>query len=267
MATMLQLYHDSMETRFHPEIYAAFTLKYGKDYGKFTRMIFSKSIFTDEKRMTRFLSSFSRRTAKKIRKDPAYAVISSFIDMMKSKASDEMNRFNTRMASLQKRYMKAQMEMNDSNRMYPDANLTMRVAYGQVKSYSPNDAVHYDFQSTLQGLMEKYIPGDPDFDVPEKLRSLYAAKDYGPYAANGEVPVAFIATNHTTGGNSGSPVINANGELIGTNFDRVWEGTLSDIQYDGSLCRNIALDIRYTLFIIEKLGGAENIIAELSIVK
>ncbi|MEO8088197.1 MAG: S46 family peptidase, partial [Bacteroidota bacterium] len=177
------------------------------------------------------------------------------------------SRFNARIASLQTRYMKAQMEMNDRDKMYPDANLSLRVTYGQVKGYQARDAVHYNYKSTLSGLIEKYIPGDPDFNVPEKLRTLYDAKDYGTYAENGEVPVAFIATNHTTGGNSGSPVINADGELIGTNFDRVWEGTVSDIQYDLNVCRNISLDIRYTLFIIEKFGDAKNIINELQLSK
>ena len=163
--------------------------------------------------------------------------------------------------------MKAQMEMNDPDKMYPDANLTLRISYGKVKGYRPRDAVHYDYQTYLSGLMEKYIPGNTDFDIPEKLQSLYADKDFGDYAVNGDVPLAFIASIHTTGGNSGSPVINAKGELTGTNFDRVWEGILSDYQYNPDICRNVSLDIRFTLFIIEKLGGSKNIIDELQIIK
>ncbi len=267
LASMLELYHDSIELKFMPEIYSLIKTKYKNDYGKYAEAVFRKSVFTDENRLMLFLGSFNRRSSKKLIKDPAYLIYSSFTEMMKSKAGDEMTRFNSRIASLQGKYMKAQMEMNGTENMYPDGNVTMRLAYGNVKSYNPNDTVHHSYQSNLMGLMEKHIPGDPDFDVPLKLQSLYAAKDYGPYSVNGDVPLAFITNCHTTGGNSGSPVINANGELIGTNFDRVWEGTVSDIQYDPSVCRNIALDIRFTLFIIEKLGGAQNIIDELQISK
>ena len=267
LGTMLKLFHDSLDAGYHPGIYSLISTKYKNDYARFAGMVFSKSVFTDERKLTAFLSEFSHRSSKTIQKDPVFKIFNSFSELMESRGKEEMTRFNERIASLQRRYMKAQMEMRDKEDLYPDANLTLRLAFGQVKSYDPQDAVHYNFQTTLTGVMEKYIPGDPDFDVPEKLQSLYNAKDYGSYAENGEVPVAFIATNHTTGGNSGSPVLNANGELIGTNFDRVWEGTLSDIRFNDSLCRNITLDIRYTLFLIEKLGGAKNIIDELVISK
>jgi len=267
LASMLNLFHDSVETNYHPEIYEYIRSRYKNDYTNFASDVFRKSVFTDEKRMTEFLSSFSHRSTKKIKKDLAYRIFASFAGMMKSKAAGSMSDFNARIASLQSRYMKAQMEMNNPVTMYPDANLTLRVAFGQVQSYSPRDAVHYDYKSTLGGAIEKFIPADPDFNLPAELVQLHAEKNFGDYAADGEIPVAFIATNHTTGGNSGSPVINANGELIGTNFDRIWEGTDSDIQFDPDLCRNISLDIRYTLFIIEKLGDAKNIIDELTIVK
>jgi hypothetical protein len=265
LASMLQLYHDSLEEKYRPEIYSVIASKYKGDYRKYARMIFRKSIFADENKLSGFLKSFGHSSAKKLKKDPAWKVYQSFFNLVNSKGMEQMTAFNIRIASLQHRYMKAQMEMKGGEKLYPDANLTLRVTYGQVKGYSPRDAVHYGYQSTLTGVMEKYIPDDPDFNVPAKLRELYDSKDFGSYALNGDVPVAFIANNHTTGGNSGSPVINADGELIGTNFDRTWEGTLSDIQYDVNLCRNIALDIRYTLFIIEKVGGAKHIIDELQI--
>ncbi len=267
MASMLQLFHDSIEAGFIPEIYGNIQSKYKNDFHKYARDVFRKSIFTDEDRLKKFLSSFSHRSYKKIIKDPAYRIYVSFAELMRTKAAPELQRFNTRIASLQKRYMKAQMEMNDPDQMYPDANLTMRISYGNVKGYQPRDAVQYKSQTYLSGLLAKNIPGNPDFDVPLKLQSLYAEKDFGDYAVKDDVPVAFIASNHTTGGNSGSPVINANGELTGTNFDRVWEGILSDIQYYPEICRNVSLDIRFTLFIIQKLGGAQHIIDELQIIK
>ena len=149
---------------------------------------------------------------------------------------------------------------------FRNANLTLRIAYGNVKPYHPRDGVDYAFYTTLEGVMEKYKVNDEEFDVPAKLIQLYKQKDYGRYGANGTMPLAFIATNHTTGGNSGSPVLNDKGHLIGTNFDRVWEGTMSDINFNPEICRNITLDIRYTLFIIEKFAGAKNLIDEMQIV-
>jgi hypothetical protein len=163
--------------------------------------------------------------------------------------------------------MKAILELSPkSARIFPDANSTLRVTYGKVNGYSPTDAVYYEPVTYLEGVMEKYIPGDYEFDVPQKLVDLYNQKDFGPYAEkNGKMPVCFIATNHTTGGNSGSPAIDAKGNLIGLNFDRVWEGTMSDIYYSPDICRNIMVDIRYVLFIIDKYAGAKNLINELKI--
>jgi V8-like Glu-specific endopeptidase len=158
------------------------------------------------------------------------------------------------------------MEKNSNRHFYPDANLTMRVTYGNVKGFSPSDGVDYVHYTTIEGIMQKENPDIFDYKVDPKLKELYLQKDYGNYAnENGELPVCFIASNHTTGGNSGSPVINANGELIGVNFDRVWEGTMSDINYDVNRCRNISLDVRYFLFIVDKFANAQNIIKELKI--
>ena len=163
--------------------------------------------------------------------------------------------------------MKAILELSPkSARLFPDANSTLRVTYGKVKGYKPNDAVTYAPFTTLDGVMEKYIPGDYEFDVSNKLIDLYQKKDYGIYGKNGKMPVCFIATNHTTGGNSGSPALDAYGNLIGLNFDRVWEGTMSDVYYSPEICRNIMVDARYVLLIIDKFAGAKNIINELKLV-
>ena len=167
---------------------------------------------------------------------------------------------------LNRTYMQAQMEVMKEKKFYPDANSTLRVTYGNVKGYNPRDAVQYDYYTYLDGVMDKYKPGDYEFDLPEKLRSLYKNKDYGQYGSNGKMPVCFIARNHTTGGNSGSPALDAYGNLVGLNFDRVWEGTMSDINYDPSICRNIMVDIRYVLFIVDKYEGAGHLVKEMNLV-
>ena len=174
---------------------------------------------------------------------------------------------NEKINALQSKYMKALIDVLPGERYFPDANSTLRVTYGQVRGYAPRDAVYYKHVSYLDGVMEKYIPGDYEFDVPQKLQDLYTAKDFGQYTdKNGKVPVCFLGTNHTTGGNSGSPAIDANGNLVGLNFDRVWEGTMSDMNYDPAICRNIMVDARYILFIIDKYAGAKHLIDEMSLV-
>lgn len=164
--------------------------------------------------------------------------------------------------------MKAQIETFTSKRFFPDANSTMRVAYGNVEGYEPRDALVYKPITYLDGIVEKYVPGDYEFDVNQKLLDLHEIKDYGHYTdKTGKVPVCFLGSNHTTGGNSGSPAIDAYGNLIGLNFDRVWEGTMSDINYDVSICRNIMVDARYILFIVDKYAGATRLIDEMKLVR
>ncbi len=182
-----------------------------------------------------------------------------------------INEVNSQLSLLYRTYMRGQIEYNKAMRgtkvFYPDANSTLRVAYGHVKGYSPADGIYYTPVSTLDGIIEKDNPNIYDYNIPQKLRDLYKTKDYGVWEVDGSVPVAFISTNHTSGGNSGSPVLDANGNLIGVNFDRVWEGTMSDIVFDPDYCRNIALDIRYALFIIDKLAGATHLIEEMDIIR
>jgi hypothetical protein len=158
------------------------------------------------------------------------------------------------------------LEMYGDSLLYPDANRTMRLSYGKVQGYRPRNGVLYACATTLAGLLEKENPEDPDFRLPEKLVSLYEDRDYGPWGVNGTMPVCFIASNHTSGGNSGSPVLDAEGRLIGINFDREWEGTMSDVLYDPDLCRNIAVDIRYVLFIMDRYAGASSLVEEMDIV-
>ena len=180
--------------------------------------------------------------------------------------SPEYNELIVQIQEIQKVYMKALMETFPDARFFPDANSTLRVTYGKVSGYYPRDAVYYEPVSYLRGAIEKYVPDDYEFDLPSKLLELYQKKDFGIYGDNGKMPVNFIGTNHTTGGNSGSPAIDAHWNLIGLNFDRVWEGTMSDMNYDPEICRNIMVDLRYVLFIVDKYAGATHLIDEMKLV-
>ncbi|MCQ2265229.1 MAG: S46 family peptidase [Bacteroidales bacterium] len=230
-----------------------------------SEQIFERSVYADAESLKDFIQKSTLKSFKKFEKD---LLMRLMIPAYKQYVQDYYDRqpLNNLINDDYRLYVKALMLKEKDKNFYPDANLTMRVTYGQVKGFEPADGKEYIFYSTLDGVMEKENPDIFDYKVDAKLKELYNAKDYGRYAnAKGEMPVAFIASNHTTGGNSGSPVINANGELIGVNFDRVWEGTMSDINYDVDRCRNISLDIRYFLFIVDKFSGAQNILNELTL--
>jgi len=201
-----------------------------------------------------------------IANDPAMILHNEILQTFQQTVRLYLNGTQDEVNALQREYMTAQMEVFKEKRFYPDANSTMRVTYGNVKGYEARDAVKYDYYTYLSGVMEKYKPGDYEFDLPRKLIDLYQKKDYGPYGEKGKQPVCFIATNHTTGGNSGSPVLDAYGNLVGLNFDRVWEGTMSDISYDPTICRNIMVDIRYVLFLVDKFAGAGHLVREMKLV-
>ncbi len=203
---------------------------------------------------------------KKLDADPAYQIGKKFSEKFFNELNPNYYAIKDQVDALQKKYIKGLIQVFPKMRYFPDANSTLRVTYGRVKGYQPKDGVTYLPVSYLEGVIEKYIPGDYEFDVSPKLQDLYAAKDYGAYGVNGKMPVNFIGTNHTTGGNSGSPVLDAYGNLIGLNFDRVWEGTMSDYNYDASICRNIMVDVRYVLFIIDKYAGASHLIDEMTLV-
>ncbi|HEY0272154.1 MAG TPA: S46 family peptidase, partial [Chitinophaga sp.] len=202
-----------------------------------------------------------------LQNDPAYAYADAFLKNYNSKYQPIFALFNTRNEDLGRAYLKGVMEMEPNKQRYPDATFTMRLTYGQVKAYSPRDAVHYDYACTMTGVMQKYVPGDYEFDLPQHYLDLYKKKDFGPYkdAAHNDVVVCFITTNDITGGNSGSPVLNANGELIGLAFDGNYEALSHKIQFDPVYNRTICVDIRYVLWCIDKLGGAKNLINELKL--
>lgn len=237
-------------------------------YGKpVDASIYDKTAFTDLDSALKLLEGDAETVIKNLNDDAAYAYAKPIIDEFFNSIDAEFQQKNETISALQTEYMTALMKALPNERYFPDANSTLRVTYGQVRGYSPRDAVYYNPVTYLEGVVEKYVPGDYEFDVPQKLLDLYNTKDYGPYAdKNGKVPVCFLGTNHTTGGNSGSPAIDAEGNLVGLNFDRVWEGTMSDMNYDPEICRNIMVDLRYVLFIVDKYAGAKHLIDEMTLV-
>ncbi|MDR1006666.1 MAG: S46 family peptidase [Bacteroidales bacterium] len=277
LKTMTMFYEDYGKTH-----YAWLKEKIDKDAKgdaeKYFSKIYDESFLTDSKNAANFIKkykldkdSLTEKDWKQIRKLQNNPLTELFV-RIKVAAIDntllERSIINTHLDSLYRIYVEGIMEMQSGKDFYPDANLTLRVAYGNVMGYQPKDAVTYLPYTTIEGIMQKENPDIYDYVVEPRLKELYANKDYGRYAnSKGELPVTFIASNHTTGGNSGSPVLNAEGNLIGINFDRNWEGTMSDIMYDPSQCRNISLDIRYCLFIIDKYAGAKHLIEEMDLIQ
>jgi hypothetical protein len=230
--------------------------------------IYETTAFTKLESALKILEGDSKKVLEKLNADTAYQFAKPMVLEFYMTLEPEFQRINTQINGLQTTYMRALMEVMPEARYFPDANSTMRVTYGKVNGYSPRDAVYYNPVTYLDGVIEKYVPGDYEFDVPQRLIDLYEAKNYGQYAdKNGKLPICFLGTNHTTGGNSGSPAIDAQGNLVGLNFDRVWEGTMSDIYYDPEICRNIMVDLRYVLFIIDKYAGAKHLIDEMELVR
>ncbi|HYC39699.1 MAG TPA: S46 family peptidase [Chitinophagaceae bacterium] len=236
------------------------------DYTKWAEKLYADTDLDDAAVTLGRLSQPATDVVNYLKNNPAIALYVDILRTYQSKVQGRLNSLQSQINQLQRNYMQAQMDVMKEKTFYPDANSTMRVTFGNVRGYNPRDAVHYDYYTYLDGVIEKYKPGDYEFDLPQKLIDLYHAKDFGPYAIKGRLPVCFIASNHTTGGNSGSPALDAYGNLVGLNFDRVWEGTMSDINYDPSICRNIMVDVRYILFIIDKYAGAGHLIREMKLV-
>ena len=257
-------YDKNVPADFKPEYYKERLASYGS-VDAWAEDIFTGSIFTDPDKV----AALTAGDKDVVMADPATEFFNEFLKWYAADIQPVTTRLNQELQLAYRDYMRGQMVYCRTQRVpkafYPDANLTLRVAYGHIKGYSPADGVYYTPSSTIKGIMEKDNPDIFDYNIPQRLRDIYATKEYGRWAdASGEVPVCFIATNHTTGGNSGSPVINADGDLIGLNFDRVWEGTMSDIVFDPEICRNIALDVRYVLFTIDKIGEADYLFDEMT---
>ncbi|WP_127846795.1 S46 family peptidase [Psychroflexus aestuariivivens] len=258
---VIEVFANEMPKQFLPESFI------NQDKEKLTNDIYENSALTSFESTEDILKGNPNKVFKKLNEDKAYKFVKMLTQEFYAKVLPTYQSKRLEIDALQKKYMKAIVELSPEDaRIFPNANGTLRVTYGKVKGYSPRDAVKYEHITYLEGVMEKYVPGDYEFDVPQKLIDLYQTKDYGNYGEDGKMPVNFIGTNHTTGGNSGSPAIDAYGNLIGLNFDRVWEGTMSDIYYDPSISRNIMVDARYILFIIDKFAGAQHLIEEMTLV-
>ncbi len=264
---LMTLYGERLDPKWQAPSYISLRNSCKGNFETLADKIYDRTIFTDEARFTEFVKGFKSNDIARLNKDPFFMLAVNVSDFLASEVRPELMRINGEIQKLNREYMTAQMEFDKNRVFYPDANSTLRLAYGKVEGYQSKDAVCFDYNTTLKGIMEKDNPGIYDYDVPAKLKELYRTKDYGQYTQNGEVPVCFIANNHTTGGNSGSPVINAEGQLIGVNFDRAWEGVASDIAYNPDQSRNISLDIRYALFIIDKFAGAGYLLKEMTIVQ
>ena len=261
---MLQTYANYIPAEQRINIFEIINSRFKGNIDAFVDACFEYSIFGNPKNFDKF-----------IKKPSLYKIGHDWMILFKYsitngilKTAIAMKEANQNYDAAHKVWVKGMMDMRQEKGtpIYPDANSTLRVAYGKVAGYHATDAVYYTHYTTLKGIMEKDNPNIYDYDVPQKLRDLYKNRDFGPYTQDGEVPVCFIATNHTTGGNSGSPVLDAEGNLIGLNFDRAWEGVMSDMQYSPEICRNIAVDIRYVLFIIDKYAGAQRLIDEMVII-
>lgn len=264
---LMQAYHQFVPQNLQPEFLIKLASK-SDNWRQFVGQIYSETPFADSIRVLTLLNGIDSTSAREFLNDPIFSIYYEFEDYYRKNVQKRYFEITDSLDILYRTYVEGLMRMQPDKRFFPDANSTLRIAYGKVGGFSPRDGVVYDYYTTLDGIYEKSQQRDvPDYVPPKRLLELYKAKDYGPYAVNGTVPVAFIASNHTTGGNSGSPVLDAEGNLIGVNFDRCWESTMSDVMFDPNYCRNIALDIRYALFIIDKYAGAKNLIDELVILR
>ena len=265
-ATLMNMYVTDQEKANVSPMMKEKSMAAAGDFEKLTEKVYTETTILNSKALNDKLQLPTNEVINYIRSDNGVKLYNDVLKTYQVQIQGKLNEIQAKINKLQRTYMQAQMDVFKEKKFYPDANSTLRITYGNVKGYEARDAVAYDFYTYLDGVMEKYKPGDYEFDVPEKLRTLYQKKDYGPYGIGGKLPVCFIAANHTTGGNSGSPALDAYGRLIGLNFDRVWEGTMSDINYDPSICRNIMVDIRYVLFIIDKFAEAKHLIKEMNLV-
>lgn len=269
LAKIIQMYYENIPVNQQPAYMTEVLKKHkGKTntetFEKFAKFVFEKSFMSNSQSAAKFLE---KPDLKKLQKDPAYAFVMACYDNYNKNIESHIETFNAANAVEGSKYIRGLMAMKPDNKFYPDANGTLRLTYGNAKSYTPKDAANYNYFTTLNGIIEKDNPNEFSFRVPQKLKDLYKAKDYGNYAdKNGDIRVAFISNNDITGGNSGSPVLNANGELVGLAFDGNWEAMSGDIYFDSKYKRTISNDIRYVLFLIDKYGGATNLINEMKIV-
>ena len=260
---MLRLFTENVKPEFRPDFFTTVSKKYKNDYQKYVNDVFSKSIFVDQNRLNAYLKS---PDVKSLQKDPAFRIAMS-VYRKYFEIDDQYQVFEVNLNKGQRLFVSGLIEMQKDRIFYPDANSTMRLTYGRVGDYQARDAVHYEYFTTLKGVMEKEDPDNPEFLVDKRLKEFYNNRDYGRYGKDEIMPVCFTTNNDITGGNSGSPVINGEGQLIGIAFDGNWEAMSSDLAFEPSLQKCISVDIRYVLFIIDKFAGATHLIQEMTIVE
>jgi len=265
-ATLMEMFYEDQKDQNLPTVFTDLVKKEDNNFSKLAKHIYENSDLDNGEKILKALNNNPKELLEHYKKEKITELYQALVNNYSNNVAKKLNVIQGQIDQLQRTYMQAQMDVFKEKKFYPDANSTMRVTYGNVKGYTPRDGVKYDFYTYLDGVIEKYKPGDYEFDVPEKIRTLYNNKDFGQYGTKGKMPVCFIAMNHTTGGNSGSPALDAYGNLVGLNFDRAWEGTMSDINYDPSICRNIMVDIRYVLFIVDKYAGAGHLVKEMNLV-
>ncbi|EMR03056.1 S46 family peptidase [Cesiribacter andamanensis] len=264
MEHLLRLYYQDVPKKDHPEIFQQVEKKYKGNFVKWAADVFAKSMFASEAATLAFLQ---KPELKKLQADPAFAAASSIINKYNKEIYPRMQPIQAQREKGNRLFVQGLRQMQPDRKFYPNANSTMRLTYGTVGSYAPRDGVIYSYYTTMEGVMQKKDNSDPEFAVPPKLDELYARKDWGPYAnSQGELPVAFITNNDITGGNSGSPVLDGKGHLIGVAFDGNWEAMSGDIAFEPQLQRCINVDIRYVLFIIDKFAGAGHLVEEMTLV-
>jgi hypothetical protein len=263
--TLMSLYLDKCPGA--PEYYRQKYAAHNHIMEAWANDAYTNSMVASQNRLTTFAANATAADSTKITADPAWQLYNAVATTRKEKVTPRLKEYYAQMRYLNRLYLEAQMQQNKKKEFYPDANLTLRLSYGEVAGLKPEGSSQYSWQTHLGEVVALDDTASDVFRVPAKLKQLYNTKDFGQWAVNGDVPVAFLASNHTSGGNSGSPVLNSRGELIGTNFDRAYEGTMSDYYFDPDRCRNISVDIRYTLFIIEKFGSAGWLLDEMKLVK
>ena len=264
VTALMELYYNKIDPAFHPHFYKEVMKKHGGDYNKYCQNLFDKTIFANPEKLTAFLNN---PQAKVLKKDPAFITASSIFNQL-TILGVILNQAAETLQKGRRLFVAGLMEMDADKVFYPDANSSLRLTYGQVKSYIPRDGVNYDFFTTMKGYIEKEIPGDVEFDVPQRLKDLHKDRDYGRYAdKDGTLHTCFLTNNDITGGNSGSPVINGKGHLIGVAFDGNWEAMSGDVAFEPELQRCISVDVRFVLWLIDKYAGATHLIDEMTIVE
>jgi hypothetical protein len=264
-ATLLEMYYRDVNNIYHPEMLKEAALRFQGDFYQYALWLFSTSQLVSKEVTIQMLENFNQTSWEKISEDPFYRLSLEY-EKVFGPNDFYWSIYSKKKIDLYRAYIEGLGKWEGERVAYPDANRTMRISFGSVEGYRPRDAIHLGFLTTIEGIIEKNNQHLSDFDIPDKLLDLYKSRDYGIYSENGTLPVCFIASNHTTNGNSGSPTLNANGHLIGVNFDRNQEGTISDYTYVEDQCRNISVDIRYVLFIIDRLAGAGHLLEEMDII-